>query len=122
MPTAEVVGYWAGDWGKLVLREQDGKLLGSYSHDSGTIVGALVGDTLVGWWCEVPSRKPDADAGDVEMKFIKKPDGSRAIDGRWRYGSKGDWRENWDITFSAEPAPDELVNRFNDPSAFCTKP
>lgn len=122
LTTKDVEGYWSGDWGQLVFREKDGKMIAAYSHDDGTIVGTLQGDKLVGWWCEAPSRQPDADAGDVEMKFIT-VDGKRKIDGRWRYGSTSEsWDENWDIEFG-EGQPDEaLVKRFDDASAFCTKP
>ncbi len=117
-----VQGYWSGDWGRLVFKVDGDRILGAYSHDDGTIVGTIVGDKLVGWWCEVPSRKPTADAGDVEMKFITKEDGTRAIDGRWRYGAEGEFREDWDIGFSPEAAPEALVKRFSDASAFCPKP
>lgn len=121
LTAAEVTGYWTGDWGQLVFREKDGKILGSYSHDEGTIVGTIQGDTLVGWWCEVPSRKPPQDAGDVEMKFVTK-DGKRMIDGRWRYGSEEELKENWDIDWNGGEPDAALVTRFDDPAAFCTKP
>jgi hypothetical protein len=118
---ASVTGFYSGQWGQLVLREKDGRMLAVYSHDQGTISGTLQGDTLVGWWCEVPSRKPDQDAGDVELKFITK-DGAPAIDGRWRYGATADWRDDWDIAkANGEPDP-ALLARFDDPTAFCTKP
>lgn len=121
MTAAEVAGYYDGDWGQMVIREKDGKLLASYSHDEGTIVGTLQGDTLVGWWCEVPSRKPNNDAGDVQLKFVTR-DGKKAIDGRWRYGNEDEFREDWDIERS-DGAPDPtLLKRFDDPSAFCAKP
>lgn len=118
----QVVGYWSGDWGQLVFRQEGDKLLATYNHDEGTIAGILVGDKLVGWWCEAPSRTPDSDAGEVEMKFITRPDGTRAIDGRWRYGTAGEWQENWDINFANEAAPEALVARFSNVEAFCAKP
>ena len=116
----EVEGYWTGDWGQLVFREKDGKMLAAYNHDEGTIVGTIQGDLLVGWWCEVPSRKPDHDAGDVEMKFITNPDGKRAIDGRWRYGASEAWHDDWDITWDAGQPDAALLKRFDDASAFCS--
>ncbi len=122
LAAADVVGYWSGDWGNLVFREQGDKLVASYNHDAGTIVGELVGDKLVGWWCEAPSRGPDQDAGEVEMRFITNADGTRAIDGRWRYGTQGEWKEDWDIAFTQSDAPADLVARFDDASAFCAKP
>jgi hypothetical protein len=119
---ADVEGYWTGDWGQLVFRQKDGKLLAAYNHDDGTIVGAIVGDKLVGWWCETPSRKPDHDAGDVELTFITDAAGKRAIDGRWRYGATGAWHEDWDVAFDVGTPDDVLVKRFDDPTAFCAKP
>ena len=116
-----VSGYWSGDWGKLVLRETEGKIIGAYSHDQGTITGTMNGDTLVAWWCEVPSRKPSKDAGDVEMKFLTDSDGKRRIDGKWRYGSEGAYKEDWDLVFDTGPAPEDLLKRLDDASAFCAK-
>ena len=116
-----VSGYWTGDWGKLVLQDDGGKIRGAYSHDTGTLTGTMNGNVLVAWWCETPSRKPSKDAGDVEMIFLTDADGKRRIDGKWRYGSSGEFREDWDITFDAGAPPEELVKRLDDPSAFCTK-
>jgi len=112
-------GYWSGDWGRLVLAE-DGR--GAYDHDDGTVMGAMQGDTFVGWWCEVPSRAPDQDAGEVELRFVEAADGTTSIDGRWRYGTDGGWREDWDLTWDVGEPPAELVARFDDPSAFCAHP
>jgi hypothetical protein len=119
---AQVAGFWTGNWGQLVLRDQGGKLVGAYTHDKGTVSGALRGDTFVGWWCETPSRQPSNDAGDVELTFVTKPDGSREIDGRWRYGTEGEFREDWDLTWNTGQPPAELVARFDDAAAFCAKP
>lgn len=118
---AEVAGFYDGDWGQMVIREKDGKMLAAYSHDEGTIVGTLQGDTLVGWWCEVPSRAPDGDAGDVELKFVTR-DGKKAIDGKWRYGAQEDFRDDWDIEWSDGQPDPALVKRFDDAAAFCPKP
>jgi hypothetical protein len=76
------------------------------------------GDTLVGWWCEVPSREPTGDAGEVELTVIA----GQSIDGRWKYGSDGDWREDWDLSWDEGQPPEELVARLDDPSAFCAHP
>lgn len=118
---SEVVGYWTGDWGRLVLRESNGRVIGVYDHDEGTVSGAMNGNTFVGWWCEAPSRQPAKDAGDVELTFSTGPSG-KTIDGRWRYGADGAWREDWDLAWNAGEPPPELVARFSDPAAFCAKP
>ena len=112
-------GYWSGDWGRLVI-EHDGRAV--YDHDDGTIVGAMRGDTLVGGWCEGPSRQSTADAGDVELRFVTAPDGTRSIDGRWRYGTDEAWRDDWDLGWDPGTPPADLVARFSDPAAFCAHP
>jgi hypothetical protein len=117
---AEVAGYWTGDWGKLVLQQQGDKMVGAYSHDNGLLVGTLQGTTLVGWWCETPSRKPSKDAGDVEMKFVT-VDGKRSIDGRWRYGTDGEWREDWDISWDQGAPPEELTKLLATATTDCVK-
>ncbi|MGE0546148.1 MAG: hypothetical protein AB7O24_31890 [Kofleriaceae bacterium] len=118
----DVTGYWTGDWGRLLLRSEGDSVRGVYDHDKGTVTGKMSGDTFVGWWCEVPSRSPEKDAGDVEMKFMAAADGVRTIDGKWRYGASGDFRDDWDLRWdTGVPAP-ELTKRFDDPSAFCPKP
>jgi hypothetical protein len=117
---AEITGYWTGDWGRLVLHAKGSNVIGVYDHDDGTINGVMDGNKLVGWWCEAPSRKADKDAGDVELTFIGGP-GARAIDGKWRYGSKDPWKSDWDLTWNTAEAPPELVKRFDDTDKFCTK-
>jgi hypothetical protein len=118
---SEIGGYWTGDWGELVLREVDGEIRGVYSHDQGTVTGTFDGGVFRGWWCEVPSRSPSGDAGDVEFRFSRGSD-ALALDGRWRYGSEGEWREDWDLGLSAGTPPAPLSARFDDAGAFCRAP
>lgn len=120
-------GYYDNtDWGAMVIRSLgDGRVRATYDHDQGTVEGRWVGNTLVGWWCEAPSRTAPHDAGDVELTFL--PEGSSVrIDGRWRYGAAANepgWRENWDVTHSSQQQPSaELLERFRDESAFCARP
>jgi hypothetical protein len=120
LTAAEVAGYWTGDWGQLVLQQHGDKMVGAYSHDEGMLVGTLQNGLLVGWWCEVPSRKPPGDAGDVEMKFVT-VDGKRSIDGRWRYGTEGEWREDWDISWDQGAPAEELTKRLASVATECTK-
>jgi hypothetical protein len=117
----EIQGHWSGHWGRLVLKEVNGQIRGVYSHDQGTIVGSYQEGVLRGWWCEAPSRKPSGDAGDVEFRFVKDAGGLR-FDGRWRYGTTGGFNEDWDLKWTNEPIPPDLLARFNDPSAFCPHP
>jgi hypothetical protein len=115
-------GYWVGNFGRLALREVGGELWGVYDHDDGTIRGRLIGDALVGWWCEVPSRRPDVDAGEIELRFVSDAGGDRRIDGKWRYGAAGHWDPHWDLAWSSDEAPADLRARFADTEQFCARP
>jgi hypothetical protein len=117
----DLLGVWSGDWGTMVLRSGgDGLVVGAYDHDEGTVTGHMVNGVFEGWWCEAPSREPANDAGLVEFRFAN---GSElSLDGRWQYGAKDRWRENWDLTKDASPPPAALEARFDDPTAFCSVP
>jgi serine/threonine protein kinase len=120
--SAAIEGNWTGDFGHLVLRQDGGEIVGVYDHDDGTIRGTMIGDRFVGWWCEAPTRKPEGDAGDVEMQVLVDDDGVRAIAGRWRYGATGDWADRWDLTAEPGEPPAELTARFAHASEFCRHP
>lgn len=109
----DIVGYWSGDWGDMILeREGDGTIVGAYSHDEGLLAGSFAEEVFTGWWCEVPSRQPDSDAGDVEFNFTYQGD-VLALDGRWRYGSEQTMREDWDVTLQSGAGPAELQARLD---------
>lgn len=118
---SEVIGYYSGDWGNMVLKDVNGEIWASYTHDTGTIIGTFSEGVLVGWWSEVPSRLPTADAGEVEFRFERR-NGEVFINGRWRYGTEGAWREDWDIGLVKMAPPPALVARFDDPTAFKRHP
>ena len=118
---SEIVGYYAGDWGDMVLKEVNGEIWGAYTHDDGTIVGTFTNGVLVGWWSEVPSRLPTNDAGEVEFRFTRR-NGEVFIDGRWKYGVADAWREDWDIGLVKMTSPPALVARFADTTAFKRHP
>ena len=118
----EIEGHWTGNWGDLVLHAVGGEVWGAYSHDQGTVVCHQDADgVLRGWWAEVPSRAPDHDAGEVEFRFVRGADGL-SEDGRWRYGTAGDWREDWDLHWVSGPAAPELEQRFAEATAFRRHP
>lgn len=119
---SEVVGFYSGDWGDMVLKQVGNEIWGAYTHDQGTLVGTFQAGVLVGWWSEVPSRLPTNDAGEVEFRFGRKSDGTIFFDGRWKYGSAEAWRENWDIAQVKLTPPSLLVDRFNDVAAFKRHP
>jgi hypothetical protein len=121
-----IVGYWTGDWGEMVLRAGNGprQVIGVYNHDEGTVNGIYdpATRTFTGWWCETPSRAGPNDAGDVEFRFSGNSNGTfDTLDGKWRYASTGDFREDWDLRRSTELPPQALMNRFADNAAFCTR-
>jgi hypothetical protein len=117
--------YGNSQWGDMIIQSTpDGRVRATYTHDQGTVEGRWIGNKVVGWWCEVPSRTANADAGEVELTFLPGEGGVR-IDGRWRYGTaenEPQWREDWDVTRSAQQQPTDLIERFRDESAFCAHP
>ncbi len=120
----EVLGFYSGDWGDMVLRQVGNEVWGVYDHDQGTIVGTVQGGALVGWWSEVPSRSPSNDAGEVEFRWVRTDAGGGILlDGRWKYGTNDSWREDWDIGLVTDRQPSsELLARFNDPNQFPRHP
>lgn len=118
----DVQGHWSGDWGHMVLRVVGDEVWGAYNHDEGTVRGRVVNGRFVGWWCEVPSRGPDADAGEVEFGFVRGPSGELNFDGKWRYGTTAEWQENWDLQRVSEAPSAELEARFANAAAFCPHP
>ena len=115
--TGELEGLWTGDWGTMALQVDGDQVRGAYTHDDGRIVGTFADGVFIGRWTEVPSRAEPSDAGDVEFRFAKTGDGL-SLDGRWRYGSEGEFREDWDLVLSDEEVPEELVAAFEDESSF----
>jgi len=120
--SGELVGYWTGDWGDLVMVDGgDGTIVGAYDHDDGVLVGTVQDGRLVGTWCEQP-RATDNDKGPVQFDLVQNGT-ALSIDGRWKYASEPDgsaWREDWDVTTkSTDAPPDALVARANDRSLRC---
>ncbi len=85
-------GTWDTSWGEMVLQQSGSSVTGTYTHDQGRIQGTVSGNKLVGLWSEAPSYSPPRDAGDVELNMS--PD-CKSFIGNWRYGSEGNWSEDW---------------------------
>jgi hypothetical protein len=87
---------------------------GAYVHDDGVLIGRWDGAVLHGWWCELPSRAPPGDAGEVEMRFTRGARGLR-LDGRWRYGSASStWHDDWDanpVDMAVEPLDEQRLRQ-----------
>jgi hypothetical protein len=96
---------------------------GTYPHDLGTVTGRIADGVFRGWWCEAPSRQPPRDAGDVEFKFIRDAaGGALKLDGRWRYGTEGAFREDWDLRLVTTPIDERTRARLANTNEFCTHP
>jgi hypothetical protein len=119
LDVSEIVGYWSGDFGDMVLVADGDEVRGAYTHDEGTVLGTFDGTTFRGWWCEVPSRLPDDDAGYVEFVFLR-IDGELLLDGWWTYGSDGEPDEDWDLVEQTGLGPDVLRARLDEPDLFCS--
>ena len=118
----DVAGFWTGDWGNLILRQYGEAIWGAYGHRDGTLVGRLVDGVLVGWWTEEPSRAPDSDAGELELRLVKRGEELHLL-GRYRQGSAGAWHEEgWDLRRVADAPPPELERRFADVGLFHPHP
>ena len=115
-------GYWSSNFGGHVFRAVDDDWWAVYNHDLGTLRGRWSGDVFRGWWCEEPSRLPPRDAGEIELRRRVGDDGTPRLEGRWRYGREGAWRDDWHAGWVDDPTPPELLARFEDPFQFCPEP
>lgn len=115
-------GHWtSSQWGEHYIRVEGSTMKVVYTHDDGRVVGRIDGTTFTGWWTEVPSRGPRADAGDVTFTFTRVGD-KPTIDGTWRYGSEGTMRDNWDLTWVGSDIPADVAAKFDDPAPFVARP
>ena len=120
---SDILGYYAGDWGQMVLRVRGDEIWGAYEYRDGTIIGQVNEEgVFAGWWTQTPTRT-DENAGEVEFRWSKIANTTIALDGRWRYGTDGEWLENWDIIRVVDrSAPSQLTDRFNNSDDFKRHP
>ena len=87
-------GSWNTDWGTMQLSQDGSKVTGTYTHDSGKLLGTLVDGVYVGKWSEYPSYSEPGDAGDMVFYFTKDCNG---FTGNWQYGvhTTGGWSGTW---------------------------
>lgn len=111
IPLHELNGSYRGHFDRMAMQvNPDGTLWGAYSHDTGFVQGELRQGKIIGWWCEEPTRMPPNDAGEFEMKLSRDGEGEIFLDGKYRYGRKGQWDETWNLTGTREVMTD-LVPR-----------
>lgn len=84
-------GTWdGGKLGRVLIREvEEGVFEGEYAYRSGKFRGEVKKQRFVGWWTELPSRKPDRAAGGLELK--RSNDGW-TLEGESFFGSTGERR------------------------------
>ncbi len=88
-------GSWSTDWGAMALNQDDSKVTGSYTWDSGKLAGTLVDGVFVGKWSESPSYSEPRDGGDAIFYFTKD---CSSFTGNWHYGvhpSGTGWSGTW---------------------------
>ncbi len=120
--SASIEGYYNDPkWGDMAIKFEGTTFKAAYAYRKGTVTGTWdeATNTIKGWWCE---EDRSANNGDVEFIFEKKGTSAIAMDGKYRFGSSGGWNQDWDLTKVEGAAPADLIARFEDASAFCTKP
>lgn len=122
LKVADILGFYSGTWGDMLLRKVDNEIWGAYVYKGGTLTGSITQDGVFqGWWSQTPSRDAsDNDAGEVEFRWLT-TDGGAVIhlDGRWRWGTDDSWQDNWDIDLVTDRSPPQpLTDHFNTPADF----
>jgi hypothetical protein len=120
-----LIGKWNSQhaYGEMLFRRVGDEIRGAYRLESGTVTGELGDDGVFrGWWCQEPDRRPPDYAGEVEWRLLEGADGPPRLDGRWRYGTEGDFRGGWDLTKIAGVEPADLRALVEDSSLFCPHP
>lgn len=117
LKVADILGFYSGTWGDMVLRKIDNEIWGAYAYRDGTIVGNITSEGVFeGWWSQTPSRDAsDTNAGEVEFRWMT-TDGGTVIhlDGRWRYGASGTWNDYWDVDLVTDrTAPASITDHFD---------
>jgi ribosomal protein S27E len=85
-------GIWDTKYGLIELKGTGNRVEGSYPLNAGRIRGLVKDKTLTGKWSQKPTYSEPEDAGDVEFRLTKS---GKSFNGRWKYGSSGDWKYDW---------------------------
>jgi hypothetical protein len=111
-------GRWQSTYGYCTFFNDGARLIGAYTTDNGSItLRQEEPGVFVGWWTEEPTREPDADAGNLEVRAFLDEDGEVVLRGVWSYGDTPP-ASGWDFTRTDEEPPPGLEERFDDRSEF----
>lgn len=111
---AEINGRaWHVNFGELRMHiDADGTAYGVFDHKDGIQTGTFKDGRWVGWWCQLPTRKPPDDAGTLELHFVRGDD-RILIEGEYKYGDGRDaeWRKDFYGVELVDPASYALEQR-----------
>ena len=110
-------GHWHGDFGEMAFTVTGDRVRGVYTHDQGVFVGRLVGNRVVGHWCEAPYAS-DRDTGDATLT-VKGRGAAVHVTGHWRYQGDDDWAGRWALHRDSAAAPSELAARLASDTWHC---
>src|SRR6266498_2144120 len=118
----ELAGHWmSAQYGDAYFEVDGANVSVVYTYHDGRVLAALHGAVVVGWWTEAPTRRPADDAGDVEFTMVRSA-GTLTLDGKWRYGTSGEFHTDWDLSKVDNAIPDDVRGVFADRSQFVPHP
>jgi hypothetical protein len=121
----DLVGHWdSAEYGDLYLRAEGDEVKDEvkmvYTANDGRVLGSFDGKMIVGWWNQVFNGRP-AGGGEAEFTVVRSG-GRLSLDTRWRYGTRGEWHEDWDLVYVDDAIPSDVAAKFADPSRFIAHP
>jgi hypothetical protein len=117
-------------WGKMLIQIDGDRFYGTYAFRLGAVMGTVDKKTGVVKvvWCESDneSQNPRPYRGIAEFVFEKGDASKVNLKGKWKEGSSAStaWKEDWNLTKVAGPAPAELTERIKKKGKvppFCDK-
>ncbi|MEV8509062.1 hypothetical protein AB0368_30090 [Actinoplanes sp. NPDC051475] len=119
---ADLAGHWTSDaYGDAYVSVQGATVRLVYEHDEGRMLATVRDGMLVGWWTEAPTRTPDTDAGDARFT-ITRTAGRVELHGGWRFGTTGDYTDNWNLVRVDGTVQPAAATVLADPAAFTAHP
>lgn len=119
---ADLAGHWTSDaYGDAYVSVQGATVRLVYEHDEGRMLATVRDGMLVGWWTEAPTRTPDTDAGDARFTITRSA-GRVELHGGWRFGTTGEYTDNWNLVRVDGTVQPEAATVLADPTAFTAHP